>query len=79
MYIAEIDYWINSSTRYKIVAKCKNIVGYDIEGFSFTAYNDADEVIRLKYDKEIFDDIEHEAYEELLEQYYHPNAYFGAH
>ena len=78
MYLARFDYHYTDKICYKIVAMCKSVDGYSVNGLSFKAVNDEGKTILLKYDKDMFEEIEEMATEELLEDYYHP-PFYGAH
>ena len=70
MYQVIFIYHLNATTKYNIIAKCKAIIDQDVIGLAFQFINDADETIRMKCDPVLFEDIESEATQELLDDYY---------
>lgn len=61
----------------QVVASCKSILnGEDVEGLSLTFLNENDERVKVSYDKEVFEDLEHEAVYLLAEEYYNPPVNF---
>lgn len=79
MYSVVFDYHLNTEEKYTVVASCKSINGHFVYGITLKFINDQDDTIRVKFDKDLFDDIEYEATEMLLEEYYNPEYKGGAH
>lgn len=71
MYQVEFDTFLPATTtKITVIAYCRAIINYNIIGLSFKFINDDGDVLKINYDKEFFSDIEDEANEALLEEYY---------
>lgn len=56
--------------RIRVIAHCNSINDHSIYGLSLRFYDENDEVIHLKYDKDFFSDMEYEAEDALLDHFY---------
>lgn len=80
MYSAEFIYHLNDKTQYIVVAQCKTITNeFTVVGLSFKFINDDGDTVRVGYDRDLFDDIEVEATNQLLEDYYNPVNFMRSH
>lgn len=69
MLSAEFYYPIND-VMTKVVASCKEVVHEDVFGLSIAFYDKEDNLMRVEYDAEMFEDLECEALAMLAEVYY---------
>jgi len=56
--------------RVRVIAACNNIVDHDVFGLTLRFYDEENEVMHLKYDKDFFSDMEYEATDALLDDFY---------
>jgi hypothetical protein len=71
MYQVELDAWLpGTEQKVSVVACCKNINGYDVEGLTLRFFDENNVILNIAYDKTFFDDIESAATDALLDDYY---------
>ena len=64
----------------RIFATCKEIVGSEyIEGLTISFLGEDDMRLNVKYDKDLFEDIEAMAVDLLAESYFNPELHFYNH
>jgi hypothetical protein len=56
--------------RVRVIASCNSINDHSIYGLTLRFYDEENEVMHIKYDKDFFSDMEYEAEDALLDSYY---------
>jgi hypothetical protein len=59
-----------TDTMVNVVAYCKSIIGTTVLDLSFKFLDKDDELMDIEYNKEFFSDIEDEAVDALLDEFY---------
>lgn len=71
MYQVELDAWLpGTEQKVQVVACCKNVNGYDVEGLTLRFFDEDSVIMHIEYDKDFFEDIERAAIDALLDDYY---------
>lgn len=70
MYSTQFTYHLSATIKYSIIATCKSVGEQEVYGLSFKFVNDEGETVRVRYDRDLFEDIEADATSELLDDYY---------
>jgi aspartate 1-decarboxylase len=71
MYGVEFETLLpKTNEKVTVIAHCKSINGYDVNGLTLKFVNGNDVVIIISYDKDFFEEVEQEANNLLLEDYY---------
>jgi len=70
-------YYINDIL-YEVTASCRNITeAEDVEGLTLEIKNEDETLVKIPYDKDLFEDLELEAMHFLAEEYYNPQLDFS--
>lgn len=76
MYSVKFDVFLpHSLKKLTAFAHAKSINDYNVIGLTLRFLDEDEKVVHIKYDREFFDEVENEANEALLEEYYY--APFG--
>ncbi len=79
MLQVQFDYPVNERM-LKVIASCKSVVNEEyVESLSITFLDSDDVVVKIEYDKDMFDDIEGEALIMLADLYFNPELNFATH
>lgn len=72
------DYPISDKQIVEVVATCKSVLGGEtVEGLSLQFLDEDKNPVKISYDKELFEDLEHTAIYMLAEEYYNPSLNFS--
>lgn len=79
MHKVEFPYELDDKRNVRVIAECKAINGDECTGLTLKFLDYHDELIEVKYNKDMFDDIEDIATGCLVDNYYNQDAYSYMH